>query len=578
MVTSSFLSLALSFGLLGLRAVASPVAPGTVTTLQPIREDDLLAGTLKLNDFHRRAIVDSMNNAIELLPINEDNLTPSHLRKRADDLSRLDLKEEVRMIYGGVCSKSQIYMANMTLYQPDADHPLIMMEKFDGLLNDASCSSGSVNLSFKTKAAMDYAIKAWDWVNEATSDHFFLIANHKNCGQDAQRTPYKVVKVKYDQNTFTTVLTTESISWDSLASDFDINLGSAALPSRLRKRGVNGADITKRGFWDIFTSFDFSKSVYWDLSVGDESRRRTLADPFHEWKRLQVTCAGCFLAGGIEISGYIKVESFSVKELQFAAKPRNLRAKVEVETVIQSGIPKGAFSLEQTLFELGIPGMSIPGIFTLGPSLQYQVGFSLATSGVANFTVGVAAQVPNGAALLGDILNSENSGASGFEGSTIDPIFNLNNIAVTAAASVYAQPVVAFGVKVLTKFGAECALELKLPFVNVNLQAGYNQNGFCPEKSKTITNGLRSTSGANIELWFKAAKFSGLPSWFPNFDRKLWGVRWPFFDLCFPIGEEHASPIVPKRPTGMLPDLGLPGIGPVLLDESNVMPPIAARV
>ncbi|KAK6530137.1 hypothetical protein TWF694_003506 [Orbilia ellipsospora] len=576
MLSSTIFSVALSYGLLGLRALAGPVTTDQLAVLQPIREDDLTAGNLKLQELRSRSIADSMANAVELLPLHEDEFTPSHLRKRGDDLSRLDLKDEVRMIYGGVTAKSQIYMANMTLYQPSKDHPLIMMESFDSLLKSVSCSTGSTKLSFNTKEAMDYAIKAWDWVNEREADHFFLIANHKSCGDDTQRTPYKVVGVKYDDKAFTSVLTTEPIAWDSLAGDFELNLGSAVLPSRLRRRGVqvSSVDITKRGFWDIFTTFDFGKSVYWDLSVGDHSRRSIFQEPFHEIKRLEVTCVGCYITGGIQISGYVKVENFAVKVLQFGAKPKNFNAKVEIETVLRAAIPKGAFNLDQTLFEMGIPGLSIPGIFTLGPSLQYHVGFGLSTSGVANFSVGVTASLPNTAALINDVTDGSNSGATGFEGSTIKPILKMNELSVSAFASVYSQPNVAFGVKVLTKYGAECTLELKLPVVNVGVTGGFNERGFCPEKDRSITNGMKVTAGANIELWFKAVKFTGLSKWFPDFDRKLWGVRWPFLDSCFPWGPANSGQILPEKPTEMLSDLGLPTTGPVTLDEAETLAPI----
>ncbi|KAF3922333.1 hypothetical protein AA313_de0200381 [Arthrobotrys entomopaga] len=577
MLSSTFLSFVLSYGLFGLQGLASPVTnTEQLTVLQPIREDDVNTGNLKLQELRSRSIADSMANAIELLPINEDEFTPSHLRKRGDDLSRLDLRNEVRMIYGGVTAKSQIYMANMTLYQPSNDHPLIMMENFDGLLKSVSCDIGSATLSFNTKEAMDYAIKAWDWVNEAETDHFFLIANHKSCGVDAQRTPYKVVGVKYDDKAFTSVLTIEPIAWESLAGDFELNLASAVLPSRLRRRGVqvSSADITKRGFWDIFSSFDFGKSVYWDLSIGDHSRRSIFVEPFHEFKRLEVNCVGCYITGGVQISGYVKVENFAVKVLQFGAQPKNFNAKVEIETVLRAGIPKGAFNIDQTLFEMGIPGMSIPGIFTLGPSLQYHVGFGLATSGVANFSVGVTASLPNSAALINDVTNSANSGATGFEGSTIKPILKMNELSVSAFASVYSQPNVAFGVKVLTKFGAECTLELKLPLVNVALTGGFNEQGFCPEKDINITNGMKVSAGAYIELWFKAVKFTGLSKWFPDFDRKLWGVKWPFLDACVPWGPPNSGQIIPQKPKEMLSDLGLPTIGPVKLDEEHTLAPI----
>ncbi|KAK6337371.1 hypothetical protein TWF730_002773 [Orbilia blumenaviensis] len=579
MVASTLLSTILSIGLLGLQVSASPIAnPQAITPLKPIREDDLPSGTFTLNNFQRRSVRDSMDDAIELLPINEDDLTPPHLRKRSDDLSRLDLKENVRMIYGGVVSKSQIYMANMTLHQPEDGHPLIMMERFDGLLKEVSCGTESITLDFHHKEAMDYAIKTWDWINEGDEDYFFLIANHPGCGEDAQRSPYRVGKVQYDQTTFRTILTTEAIEWNAVASDFDISLGSANLSKRVSKRGITSADITKRGFFDVFSNFDFGKSVYWDLSVGDDhSRKAIMSDPFHQFGKVDLNCVGCHLAGGLQVTGYIKVVKFDVKELYIGAKPQNLRGKLELETILRAAIPHGILKTSKTLFSVGIPGLSIPKIFILGPSLQYEVGAAIATSGAANFSVGASATLPNGAALYGDLLDPSKSEANGFGGTTIDPVIKLNDLSVAASVFAYSKPIVAFGVKILDKIGAECALELNLPLIGLDVRAGYNKNGFCPESSKlntrAITTGMKSSSGANIELWFKAGKFTGIPQLVPNYDKKLWGVRWPFNELCFAVGPDNSGPgpVIPEVATAAVPDLPTPTIGSPA-EDNEVMP------
>ncbi|KAF3173918.1 hypothetical protein TWF225_005859 [Orbilia oligospora] len=554
MVASTLFSTILSVGLLGLQVSASPIASSRLrTSLQPIREDDLSSEVFRLNDFQRRSVEDSMDNAIELLPINEDDLIPPHLRKRSDDLSRLDLKENVKMIYGGVVSKSQIYLANMTLYQPDDGHPLIMMERFDGLLKDVYCGTQSITLDFHHKDAMDYAIKTWDWVNEDTEDHFFLIANHPGCGQDAQRNPYKVAKVQYDQETFRTVLTTEAIEWNTLASDFDISLGSANVEKRVTKRELKSSDITKRGFFDIFTNFDFGRSVYWDLTVGDKTTRKTMmSDPFKSYGKVDINCVGCRLSGGLQVTGYVKVVKFAVKELYIGAKPKNLRGTVGLETILRAAIPPGLLRVDATLFSLGIPGLSIPKIFLLGPSLQYEVGAGFGSEGVGNLTVGADVAIPDSAALYADLLDLSKSEANGFEGTTMDPFISLNSVAVTASAMVYSKPLIAFGVKVLDKIGVECALEISLPMLNADFKAGYNKEGFCPDDSKldnrAVTTGVRASSAANIELWFKAGKYSGIPNILPSFNKKLWGTRLPIGEVCFPIPFGGPGPVIPDEP------------------------------
>ncbi|KAK6332907.1 hypothetical protein TWF696_002926 [Orbilia brochopaga] len=563
MVSSTLLSIALSYGLLGLQAFATPVVNlEQIAPLKAIREDDLLSGTVPVSKLQSRSIAESMKNAIELLPIDEESLLPAHLRKRNDDLSRLDLKKEVRLIYGGVVSDKQIYMANMTLYQPDPSHPLIMMEKFDNLVRDISCKEGQIVLGFNDDAAMKYAINAWDWVNEKDKDYFFLIANHKGCSTDMQRSPYRVDEVHYDDKAFTTTLMTKAISWESIATDFDLSLSSANMPRRNRKR-VQTKDISKRGLWETIGNFAFGKSVYWDLTVGDidGGRRKIFADPLHEFSNLEVHCVGCYLSGGIEIAGYIKVVKGSVKQLYVAAKPKNLHGKLEIETFIRATLPDPGLKWDMNLFELGIPGLSIPGIFTLGPSLQYQVGFQLAGSGSGNFSLGVQTTIPNEANVVGDLLDMSQSSATGFEKSTLQPILMLNEMSARANFYVYAQPVIGFGVKVLTQYGVEAALELKLPYINADISSGYNKNGFCPDDKLKRVSGAKSTSGANIELWFKAAKFTGFPSMLTDFDRKLWGIRWPFYETCVPMqGSPGFRPPPPVYPTAGTPEINPPAV------------------
>ncbi|KAK6500186.1 hypothetical protein TWF481_010536 [Arthrobotrys musiformis] len=557
MVASTLLSTVLSLGLLGLQVSAGPITGSQkFTNLRPIREDEFSSQEFTLTNIQKRGVEKSMDDAIELLPINEDDLTPRHLRKRSDDLSRLDLKENVRMFYGGVVSNSQMYMANMTLYQPEDGHPLIMMERFDGLLKEVSCGTGSITLDFNHKDAMDYAIKTWDWVNEETDDYFFLIANHPGCGEEAQRNPYRVGKVQYDQEKFRTVLTTEAIEWNSLASDFDITLGSASLTKSVSKRSLKNADITKRGFFDIFGNFDFGKSVYWDLTVGDKNGRKTMmSDPFRSYGKIDINCVGCTLTGGLQVTGYIKVVKFEIAELYLGAKPKDLRARIGLEAIIRAAIPPGLLRVDQTLFSLGIPGLSIPKIFLLGPSLQYEVGAGFGAAGVANLSVGADVTIPNDAALYVDLLDGSKSEAHGFEKTGIDPFIGLNDVSVTASAAVYSKPVVAFGIKVLDKLGAECTLEISLPAIDADLKAGYNKYGFCPNdpapEKQAITTGVKANSGASIELWFRAGKYSGwIPKILPSFNKKIWGARWPIGELCFPIAIFGGpGPVIPDEGT-----------------------------
>lgn len=80
----------------------------------------------------------------------------------------------------------------MTLYAQDG-LPIVLMERFEGLTAAVDCKGddGAMSLTFKSKAAYDYALQAWQYINEDDDQQFLLIANHDGCGPDDERQPYK---------------------------------------------------------------------------------------------------------------------------------------------------------------------------------------------------------------------------------------------------------------------------------------------------------------------------------------------------------------------------------------------------
>ena len=87
-------------------------------------------------------------------------------------------------------------LANMTIFMADG-RQLVSMERFEGLTKKVDCDE-TMSLEFVDKAAFDYAIHAWGWVNENEDDNFVMIANHDGCGPDQERVPYSITDVDYD--------------------------------------------------------------------------------------------------------------------------------------------------------------------------------------------------------------------------------------------------------------------------------------------------------------------------------------------------------------------------------------------
>lgn len=69
---------------------------------------------------------------------------------------------------------------------------IVTMENFEGLTKSVDCKGddGTMSLTFKSQNAFDYALKTWDFINQASEKKFLLIANHNGCGPDDERQAY----------------------------------------------------------------------------------------------------------------------------------------------------------------------------------------------------------------------------------------------------------------------------------------------------------------------------------------------------------------------------------------------------
>ena len=82
----------------------------------------------------------------------------------------------------------------MTLFAPDG-LLMVLLEHFDHLTSAIDCQGddGQMSLTFNSQKAYDYALDAWDHVNDNADGKFLLIANYPGCGPDGERQGYMCV-------------------------------------------------------------------------------------------------------------------------------------------------------------------------------------------------------------------------------------------------------------------------------------------------------------------------------------------------------------------------------------------------
>ncbi|KAK6530720.1 hypothetical protein TWF281_007559 [Arthrobotrys megalospora] len=210
---------------------------------------------------------------IGLVPIRQEQLIKG-LKRRSDDFSRLKPQDQVQMFYGKALSEEHVRLADMTVTKPDANHPLILLENFDDLTDSITCSDedSKLALKFKSKDAMDTAIKSWDWINESDNDYFFLFTHHHHtgCGPDEERTSYKITAVNYDKATFTTVLTKEKATWNETLQNFEIKIRTVEHPMpSFAKRDFSFQNALRTGICAFSGPFEELFKFQCEQEVGD---------------------------------------------------------------------------------------------------------------------------------------------------------------------------------------------------------------------------------------------------------------------------------------------------------------------
>ncbi|KAK6337556.1 hypothetical protein TWF730_002953 [Orbilia blumenaviensis] len=208
-----------------------------------------LAGVSHAAEWH--VPIAAEDNHIGMIPIRQEHIIKG-LKRRSNDFSRLKPQDQVKMFYGKALSDSHLRIADMTVTKPDANHPLILLENFDDLTDSITCTDqdSKIALKFKSKDAMDTAIKSWDWINKSESDYFFLFTHHHHtgCGPDEERTSYKITSVDYDETALTTVLTKEKATWNETLQNFEIKIRTVEHPmSNFARRDLSIGSVLRSG-------------------------------------------------------------------------------------------------------------------------------------------------------------------------------------------------------------------------------------------------------------------------------------------------------------------------------------------
>ena len=191
--------------------------------------------------------------------------------------------------------------------------------------------------------------------------------------------------------------------------------------------------------------------------------------------RFSIDCIDCYITGSWQVQGHITVEHFVLQDLTLEATPSNFLAKLELEATVTSSKEPESLQESKEIFSAPIPGagITVTGIFKLGATVSYDVGTSATFAGTATADFGLQASLPDGAKVVADINNPEDSSATGWQGSLLTPIFEVTKLSASITLAAYSQPKIAFGIELIEVGNVDVAVTMKLPEISSTLSASY---------------------------------------------------------------------------------------------------------
>ncbi|KAL8722267.1 MAG: hypothetical protein Q9225_001214 [Loekoesia sp. 1 TL-2023] len=391
----------------------------------------------------------------------------------------------------------------MTLYAPDG-LPIVLMERFEGLTAAVDCKGddGAMSLTFKSKDAYDYALKTWQYINEDDDKQFLLIANNDGCGRDDQRQPYKVSNVIESSAHLTIGMKTTIAEWSEVAGSYDLDFGKAALHQPARR-------LKSRGFWgDI-------------VDVGKDA--------------LEAAQGNADIPTSVDFG--VNVSGFKLQDLTLSAAPSNFKAKLELEATVTSSKEPASLQSSKELFSAPIPGagISVTGIFKLGATVSYEVGTSVTFAGKATADFGLQASLPNGAKVVADINNPSSSSATGWQGSSLKPIFEITELSASLTLAAFSQPKIAFGVELVKVGKIDIAVTMKLPEISSTISTTYDPKGVCDQSAGSSKTGVKLENKTVESLSLAIDADLGDDNTKPSWSKTLLDFSQPLSDKCIPL-------------------------------------------
>ncbi|GJE85162.1 hypothetical protein PsYK624_012400 [Phanerochaete sordida] len=389
--------------------------------------------------------------------------------------------------------------AAVTIHAYD-EKPIILVEDFDRILSGVSCS-GYVSSALWDVIAFDFidepafALAAQEW---ATIQGSFVITCHAGCNANGERGAWRVITTVPDFSTLRMNMIVEPVEMRYIAKSFGVtyNHGGGQVPAQ---RGPVG--LWRRAYESglhplLPFGFHPAAGPRFPLFPPNTTLNDATANNVSQLTDAQIalTCADCMFSSNVTIGLNFDVDVIN-PSCTNATQPcstftnfgmnltlDHFQQEIELELAVAEGIQ--ASESYKILEVLVGPGLILPTLINLGPSVGIKIAFDLAVTSDINFTYGAVAHVADGAFATIDLLNPIDGSfdptfsATGWDTASVDQIpFRVNAGELDIATSIALSPYAEVSLEILGLGGGALRLVTNMPQVAINasLEAGVNR-------------------------------------------------------------------------------------------------------
>ena len=362
-----------------------------------------------------------------LRPIRPASTASQASSSKAGDVHGFGLRDTQSMFWGGDSGTT----AEFSIKMDGENEAFVDMEYFDDLVESVDCpkESGKLTIRFKEQADFDSAAEVWEWVNKEADNEFILMAGEGDCTWNDDRVIYRVKDLEYSDDENTAVLNAEKTNWKQAIHSFDLKIGKDAA----RDQALGRRDISP-GF-NVPMDFDLtSKGVSFNMNGVDYIG----------------FCENCTGTGSFDIEAHFSVGFFEIDEAKVTLSTEGIEATAIIAATIKGQLTDDLLEKEFPLFKASPAGVAIPGLVTIGPTVQVALKAGVnAIKGGVTLTLGGTAKIPPSSATI-DFLSEDGMTSEGWEIET-KPIPLQADLFVEARAFTSLTPSVGLEVSALGK-------------------------------------------------------------------------------------------------------------------------------